>query len=60
MEQQILRMETELQDEYGHEDWSKTFRAGPDSIGILAECILITSSRMVIGIELTGPGLECV
>ncbi|KAJ5455540.1 uncharacterized protein N7458_003804 [Penicillium daleae] len=58
MEQSILRMETELQMQYGNEDWSTTFRAGPDSIGILAECILITSRPMVIGIELTGPGLE--
>ena len=59
MEQSILRMETELQKQYGNEDWSTTFRAGPDSIGILAECILITSRPMVIGIELKGPGLAC-
>ncbi|KAJ5683125.1 hypothetical protein N7462_006290 [Penicillium macrosclerotiorum] len=58
MEQSILRLETELQKQYGNEDWSTTFRAGPDSIGILAECILITSRPMVIGIELKGPGLE--
>lgn len=53
-------METELQSEYGDEDWSTTFRAGPDSIGILAECIVITSRPKVIGIELKGPGLLCV
>ncbi|KAL4910294.1 hypothetical protein BDW74DRAFT_144781 [Aspergillus multicolor] len=58
MEQRILSMEAELQDEYGNKDWTMSFRAGPDSIGILAECILITSRPKVIGIELKGPGLK--
>ncbi|KAJ6182515.1 hypothetical protein N7485_001157 [Penicillium canescens] len=35
-----------------------TFRAGPDSIGILAEFILITSRSKAIGIEIKGPGLQ--
>jgi hypothetical protein len=58
MEQQILRMESTLQRDYGDQDWSKIFRAGPDCIGILGECILITSGPKVMGIELKGPGLE--
>ncbi|KAL4982537.1 hypothetical protein BDW68DRAFT_182448 [Aspergillus falconensis] len=58
MEQQILRMETELQEQYGNEDWSMTFRAGPDSIGILAECIVLTSRPGIMGIELRGVGLK--
>jgi len=58
MEQQILRMESTLQKDYGDQDWAKSFRAGPDCIGILGECILITSGSKVMGIELNGPGLE--
>ena len=58
MEQQSIRMKTELERQYGKEDWSMTFRAGPDAIGILAECILITSRPKVMGIEIKGPGLE--
>jgi hypothetical protein len=54
MEQQILRMETTLQREYGDQDWSMVLRAGPDSIGILGECILLTSGPNVMGIELIG------
>lgn len=58
MEQKVTRMEKELEKQYGKEDWSMTFRAGPDSIGILAECILITSKPKVMGIEIGGPGLK--
>ncbi|KAL4736541.1 hypothetical protein BDV11DRAFT_207544 [Aspergillus similis] len=58
MDQQTLRMETALQREYENEDWSTTFRAGPDSVGILAECIVITSRPKVSGIELKDCGLE--
>ncbi|KAL3468133.1 hypothetical protein BJX64DRAFT_283016 [Aspergillus heterothallicus] len=54
MEQQCMRMEKELEKHYGKEDWSMTFRAGPDSIGILAECILITARPRVRGIEIPG------
>lgn len=58
MEEEIRRMEAELQDTYGKQDWSMTFRAGPDAIAILAECILITARPIAIVIELKGPGLE--
>ncbi|KAL3473103.1 hypothetical protein BJX99DRAFT_261649 [Aspergillus californicus] len=51
-------MKTELEGQYGKKDWNITFRAGPDAIGILAECILITSRPNVIGLEVTGDGLK--
>lgn len=58
MDQQSVRMERELQRQYGKGDWGMTFRAGPDAIGILAECILITSRPNVTRIKVGGPGLE--
>jgi hypothetical protein len=51
-------MEATLRRDYGNQDWSMVFRAGPDSIGILGECILLTSGSNAMGIELKGPGLE--
>ncbi|KAL4767104.1 hypothetical protein BDW60DRAFT_227033 [Aspergillus nidulans var. acristatus] len=57
MEQRVLHMESELKARYGAEDWSTTFRAGPESIAIIAECMVITSKPSVIGIELKGTGL---
>ncbi|KOC18838.1 hypothetical protein AFLA70_196g001771 [Aspergillus flavus AF70] len=58
MEQQITRLRGDLERNYGKESWAMAFRAGPDSIGILAECILITSRRKVVGMEVKGPGLN--
>ncbi|KAL3432697.1 hypothetical protein BDV09DRAFT_205769 [Aspergillus tetrazonus] len=58
MEQQIMHIESELQREYETADWSTTFRAGPDSVGLLADCIVITSRPRVSSIELKGCGLE--
>jgi hypothetical protein len=53
-----MHIGAELQREYGDRDWSMTFRAGPDSIGILYECILLTSRPEAMSIELASPGLK--
>lgn len=58
MEKQISRMEKSLQRDYKHQDWATAFRAGPDCIGILGECILQTSIPEVMGIKLEGDGLQ--
>lgn len=55
-----MLMEAELHDSYINEDWGLTFRAGPDAIAILAECILITAKPTAVGIQLRSPGLEYV
>ncbi|KAE8384245.1 hypothetical protein BDV23DRAFT_177207 [Aspergillus alliaceus] len=57
MEQQISRLRSDLERNYGKENWAMAFRAGPDAIGILAECMLITSRPKVMGMEVKGPGL---
>ncbi|KAJ0131304.1 putative Fumarylacetoacetate hydrolase domain-containing protein 2 like protein [Fusarium oxysporum f. sp. albedinis] len=54
----VVRMHNTLQREYGQQDWRLSLRAGPDCIGILGQCLLITSRSDLLGLKLTGPGLR--
>ncbi|EED11877.1 hypothetical protein TSTA_110570 [Talaromyces stipitatus ATCC 10500] len=54
----VVRMHHTLQRDFGWQDWRLNLRAGPECIGILGQCLLITSRSDLIGIKLSGPGLE--
>jgi hypothetical protein len=54
----VVRMQDTLQREYGWQDWRLNLRAGPECIGILGQCLLITSRSDLMGIKLCGSGLE--
>ena len=54
----VVRMHNTLQREYGQQDWRLSLRAGPDCIGILGQCLLITSRSDLLGLRIEGPGLR--
>lgn len=41
----------------GRVDWAQTIATSPRAIGILGECLLLTSHRRAASIELSGTGL---
>lgn len=57
---EVVRMHNTLQRDYGRQDWSLSFRAGPECICIFAKCYLITSRPDIMGVSLQGPGLKYV
>jgi hypothetical protein len=57
---EVIRMHNTLQRDYGRQDWSLSFRAGPECICILGKCLLITSRSDIMGVQLQGPGLKYV
>jgi len=59
-ETSIRKQHEELERECGQQDWRLSFRARPKCVGILGECLLITSRSDMIGIKLTGDGLRWV
>jgi hypothetical protein len=54
----ISRMQKSLKQDYNRQDWHLSLRAGPEALGVLGECQLVSTRSEMMSISLSGPGLK--